>query len=236
MAQHLRYPPITGATTSPGGMRFRRGNDAAELDRPDQVAEAAGGYCPGCGQPAAHRRHARAEAAGIPLALANYHARSTAEFSESVFNPISHSGSELVILAGFLALLRIPPEYQGRVMNVHPSLIPAFCGKGYYGSKVHTAVVESGVKVSGCTVHFVDESYDRGPIVLQRRCRSSKTTPRNPWLRVCSRKNARPCRKRLSCLPKAALKSMGGGSRCGVEGKATTHGNFDRNAPRYRRS
>jgi phosphoribosylglycinamide formyltransferase 1 len=111
---------------------------------------------------------ARAEAARIPLALANYHARSPAEFSESVFNPIRHSRSELVILAGFLALLRIPPDYQGRVINVHPSLIPAFCGKGYYGSKVHKAVVESGVKVSGCTVHFVDDSYDRGPIILQR--------------------------------------------------------------------
>ncbi len=111
---------------------------------------------------------ARAEAARIPLALANYHARSTAEFSESVFNPILHSRSDLVILAGFLSLLRIPPEYQGRVINVHPALIPSFCGKGYYGSKVHKAVVESGVKLSGCTVHFVDDSYDRGPIILQR--------------------------------------------------------------------
>jgi phosphoribosylglycinamide formyltransferase 1 len=111
---------------------------------------------------------ARAEAARIPLALANYHARSPAEFSKSVFNPIRHSHSDLVILAGFLALLRIPPDYQGRVINVHPSLIPAFCGKGFYGSKVHNAVLESGVKVSGCTVHFVDDSYDRGPIIIQR--------------------------------------------------------------------
>jgi phosphoribosylglycinamide formyltransferase-1 len=111
---------------------------------------------------------ARAEAARLPLALANYNARSATEFSASVFNPIRHSRSELVILAGFLALLRIPPDYQGRVINVHPSLIPSFCGKGFYGSKVHRAVLESGVKVSGCTVHFVDESYDRGPIILQR--------------------------------------------------------------------
>jgi len=111
---------------------------------------------------------ARAEAAGIPLALANYHARSRAEFSASVFDPIRHSKSDLVILGGFLSLLTIPPTYKGRVINVHPSLIPAFCGRGYYGSKVHQSVLESGVKLSGCTVHFVDETYDNGPIILQR--------------------------------------------------------------------
>ena len=111
---------------------------------------------------------ARAEAAGIPLALANYNARSRTEFSTSVFDPIRHSKADLVILAGFLSLLTIPRSYKGRVINVHPSLIPAFCGKGFYGSKVHEAVLESGVKVSGCTVHFVDETYDNGPIILQR--------------------------------------------------------------------
>jgi phosphoribosylglycinamide formyltransferase 1 len=111
---------------------------------------------------------ARAEAARIPLALANYQARSNAEFSASVFDPIRHSGSELVVLAGFLSLLRIPRDYRGRVINIHPALVPAFCGKGFYGSKVHKAVIESGVKLSGCTVHFVDDSYDNGPIILQR--------------------------------------------------------------------
>jgi phosphoribosylglycinamide formyltransferase-1 len=111
---------------------------------------------------------ARAEAAGIPLALANFHARSRAEFSASVFDPIRHSECDLVILAGFLSLLTITPRYKGRVINVHPSLIPAFCGKGFYGSKVHRAVLDSGVKLSGCTVHFVDETYDHGPIILQR--------------------------------------------------------------------
>ena len=111
---------------------------------------------------------ARAEAAGIPLALANYNARSNPQFSASVFDPIRHSDSELVILAGFLSLLRIPPDYRGRVINIHPSLIPAFCGHGFYGARVHRAVIESGVKVTGCTVHFVDDSYDNGPIILQR--------------------------------------------------------------------
>jgi phosphoribosylglycinamide formyltransferase 1 len=111
---------------------------------------------------------ARAEAAGIPLALANRNARSRSEFSASVFDPIRHSSADLVVLAGFLSLLNIPPEYKGRVLNVHPSLIPAFSGEGYYGSKVHKAVLETGVKVSGCTVHFADENYDTGPIILQR--------------------------------------------------------------------
>jgi phosphoribosylglycinamide formyltransferase-1 len=111
---------------------------------------------------------ARAEAARIPLALASYNSRSKTEFSASVFDPIRRSRSDLVILAGFLSLLRIPTDYRGRVINVHPSLIPAFCGKGFYGSKVHDAVIQSGVKVSGCTVHFVDDSYDGGPIILQR--------------------------------------------------------------------
>jgi phosphoribosylglycinamide formyltransferase-1 len=111
---------------------------------------------------------ARAEAAGIPLALANYNARSRTEFSTSVFEPIRHSKADLVILAGFLALIKIPPDFKGRVINIHPSLIPSFCGKGFYGSKVHEAVLEMGAKVTGCTIHFADDNYDNGPIILQR--------------------------------------------------------------------
>lgn len=110
---------------------------------------------------------ARAEAAGIPLALARYNARSRTHFSTSVFEPIRHSGADLVILAGFLALVKIPPDYKGRVINVHPSLIPSFCGKGFYGAKVHKAALAMGVKVSGCTIHFADDDYDNGPIIAQ---------------------------------------------------------------------
>ncbi len=111
---------------------------------------------------------ARAEAAGIPLALANYNARSKTEFSTSVFEPIRHSKADLVILAGFLALVKIPPDYKGRVINIHPSLIPSFCGKGFYGSKVHEAVLAMGAKITGCTIHFADDDYDNGPIIVQR--------------------------------------------------------------------
>jgi formyltetrahydrofolate-dependent phosphoribosylglycinamide formyltransferase len=110
----------------------------------------------------------KAEAAGIPLALASRTAQTTAEFSTSVFDPIRRSKADLVILGGFLALVKIPPDYKGRVINIHPALIPAFCGKGYFGSKVHRGVIDAGVKVSGCTVHFADDSYDSGPIILQR--------------------------------------------------------------------
>jgi formyltetrahydrofolate-dependent phosphoribosylglycinamide formyltransferase len=73
----------------------------------------------------------------------------------------------LVVLAGFLSLYQPPPELAGRVMNIHPALLPAFGGKGFYGDRVHRAVLESGVKVSGCTVHFADSRYDCGPIILQ---------------------------------------------------------------------
>ena len=74
---------------------------------------------------------------------------------------------DLVVLAGFLSLYQLPPALAGRVMNVHPALLPAFGGKGFYGDRVHQAVLDSGVKVSGCTVHFADSQYDHGPIILQ---------------------------------------------------------------------
>ena len=71
-------------------------------------------------------------------------------------------------MGGFIQHVLIPTDFTHRVLNIHPSLIPAFCGKGYYGSHVHRAVLDYGAKVSGCTVHFVDDQYDHGPILLQR--------------------------------------------------------------------
>ena len=65
-------------------------------------------------------------------------------------------------------MVQIPDDFAGRVMNIHPALIPAFCGKGFHGRHVHEAVLASGVRVSGCTVHFADNEYDHGPIILQR--------------------------------------------------------------------
>ena len=90
------------------------------------------------------------------------------EYSERIFSRCRSAGVQLVVLAGFIRLLYVPSDFEMRVVNIHPSLIPAFCGKGFYGSRVHKAVIESGVKQSGCTVHFVDNEYDHGPILLQQ--------------------------------------------------------------------
>ena len=92
------------------------------------------------------------------------------EFSRKVFELCDDAGVDLVCLAGWLSLLEIPQKYEGRVMNIHPALLPSFGGKGMYGRRVHQAVLDHGCKVSGCTVHFVDASYDTGPIIMQRTC------------------------------------------------------------------
>lgn len=111
----------------------------------------------------------RAKLNNIPVAVVQYKDYNDAvKFSNTILNKIEKYPVDLIILAGFLHLFKIPEKYTGKVMNIHPGLIPAFCGKGYYGHHVHKAVIESGVKVSGCTVHFVDNEYDRGPIIIQR--------------------------------------------------------------------
>jgi phosphoribosylglycinamide formyltransferase 1 len=94
--------------------------------------------------------------------------KDTEEFSARIFTLLREAKVDLVVLAGYLCLLRVPPDFVNRVMNVHPSLIPAFCGKGLYGVKVHEAVLARGAKVSGCTVHFADNLYDHGPIIVQK--------------------------------------------------------------------
>ena len=92
----------------------------------------------------------------------------TTEFSNRIFELVRGAGADLVVLAGFLSRVVIPDDYRHRVMNIHPALIPAFCGQGMHGHHVHEAVLARGAKVSGCTVHFADNEYDHGPIILQR--------------------------------------------------------------------
>lgn len=92
----------------------------------------------------------------------------TAAFSQAVFDRLRLAKVDLVTLGGFLARIDVPDDFAQRVMNIHPALIPAFCGKGMYGHHVHEAVLSRGCKVSGCTVHFADNEYDHGPIILQR--------------------------------------------------------------------
>ena len=99
----------------------------------------------------------RARRAGIPATVER----------KAVFDTLRAWRPDFVVLAGWLHLLRIPPDFAEKVVNVHPSLLPAFGGKGMYGRYVHEAVLASGARVSGCTVHFADDTYDTGPIIHQ---------------------------------------------------------------------
>ena len=92
------------------------------------------------------------------------------EFSHRIFGLCDEARADLVCLAGWLSLLEVPEKWGGKVMNIHPALLPSFGGPGLYGQRVHQAVLDHGAKVSGCTVHFVDATYDTGPIILQRSC------------------------------------------------------------------
>ena len=111
----------------------------------------------------------RAAKAGVPTAIVDRRAyKNSQEFSDALFDHCRQAKADLVCLAGFLQLIVIPEDFLGRVLNIHPALIPSFCGKGYYAHRVHEAVLAYGVKVSGCTVHFADNQYDNGPIILQK--------------------------------------------------------------------
>lgn len=113
---------------------------------------------------------ARAERWSIPVELVQKSkGEDAAAYSMRLFAAVdAHGAIDLVVLAGFLKLIKIPPAWQGRVINIHPSLLPAFGGQGYYGHHVHQAVLEHGVEVTGCTVHYVDDEYDHGRVLLQR--------------------------------------------------------------------
>lgn len=111
----------------------------------------------------------RAHRAGVPaLVVARKEYPDIESFNDALHAAIEPFAVDLVVLAGFLSLFQPRARYSGRVMNVHPALIPAFCGKGFYGDAVHRAALDAGVRVSGCTVHFADDQYDHGPIILQQ--------------------------------------------------------------------
>jgi phosphoribosylglycinamide formyltransferase-1 len=88
-------------------------------------------------------------------------------FSTAVFDLCREANADLVVMAGFMVHVLIPADFENRVVNIHPGLIPAFCGQGFYGERVHRAVIDYGAKVSGCTIHFADNEYDHGPIIHQ---------------------------------------------------------------------
>ncbi|HSH36762.1 phosphoribosylglycinamide formyltransferase [Schnuerera sp.] len=113
----------------------------------------------------------RAEKAGIETLYINRKEYSSPEeYNRKILEELSKREVELVVLAGYLNILsqEFIERYSGRIINIHPSLIPSFCGKGCYGENVHEMVLERGVKLTGVTVHFVDEGTDTGPIILQR--------------------------------------------------------------------
>ena len=110
----------------------------------------------------------RARNHGIPAYTVAYKDHdNTGSFSDAIWARIREHHVDLAVLAGCMSLLDIPGDFRNRIMNVHPALIPAFCGKGMYGHHVHEAVLAYGAKVSGATVHFVDDVYDNGPVILQ---------------------------------------------------------------------
>lgn len=110
-----------------------------------------------------------ARAAGIRSLVVEKRKSLTAEqYCNAIFGPCREAGVRVVVMGGFLKHVLIPPDFENRVINIHPSLIPAFCGQGMYGHHVHEAVLAAGARTSGCTVHFVDNQYDHGPIILQR--------------------------------------------------------------------
>ena len=112
----------------------------------------------------------RARQRGCDLQVAGDGTNDEVDFDARVLDGIEASGADLVCLCGWLQLLPIGDSLVGRVMNIHPALLPLFGGQGLYGWRVHEAVLAAGSTVSGCTVHFADEQYDHGPIILQRTC------------------------------------------------------------------
>jgi phosphoribosylglycinamide formyltransferase-1 len=109
----------------------------------------------------------RAERAGLPVSVVAAQPRRPV-FADETWAAVRTYSPDLVCFAGWLHLLPIPADFHHKVLNIHPALLPAFGGKGMYGNRVHGAVLEYGAKVSGCTVHFADNTYDTGPVLVQK--------------------------------------------------------------------
>lgn len=125
--------------------------------------------------------------------------------NEAINRILADYAVDLVLLAGFLKLYTPPPHLKRAVLNIHPSLIPSFCGDGFYGMRVHRAVHARGVKVSGCTVHFANQEYDEGPIVVQRCVALDDTdTPED----IAARVFAAECEAFPEAINKVAAKGM----------------------------
>ncbi len=148
---------ISGGGTTLGNLieKIRAGRLRVEIALVISSSAAAGGL-----------RFARE--AGITAVVLDRRDFSQDDFSRGIFDRCRQAGVGLVAMGGFLWRITIPDDFANRVTNIHPGLVPAFCGKGYYGHHVHEAVLEYGAKLSGCTVHFADNQYDHGPVILQK--------------------------------------------------------------------
>jgi len=109
-----------------------------------------------------------ARAAGLDVHLVSFKDNPQPQYSNTITSLLDAARVDIVVMAGFLSMWHIPPSYMGKVVNIHPALLPAFGGHRMYGHHVHEAVLRHGCKVSGCTVHYVTNEYDQGPIILQR--------------------------------------------------------------------
>lgn len=143
----------------------------------------------------------RASNANIPCVIVSKKECGTQQaFEEKIIDVLRENGIDLIVLAGFMSILSadFTSKFPKRIINVHPSLIPSFCGKGFYGLKVHEAALEKGVKVTGATVHYVNEIPDGGEIILQK----SVTVKRNETPESLQQKVMRQAEWKI--LPKAA--------------------------------
>lgn len=132
-----------------------------ELDAEIVVCIASNRRCFGC---------ERAKKLGVPLeVITRKECGTIAQFSSRIVGTLEKYGAELAVMAGYLSLWEIPKSWEGRVLNIHPALLPKFGGQGMHGEYVHAAVLAAGEKESGCTVHFADNQYDHGSIIVQRR-------------------------------------------------------------------
>ena len=139
-------------------------NLAARIDKGEVDAEI---VCVISSKPAAFGLE-RARRRGLPAHAVDRRSHgSDGSFNDAIHAILDEVSPELVVLAGFLSRVELR-AFRGRIMNIHPALIPAFSGAGFYGDRVHRAVLEAGVKLTGATVHFCDDEYDRGPIILQQ--------------------------------------------------------------------
>ena len=168
----------------------------------------------------------RAARHGVPGTVINRKAYAdAAEFDAALLKELKRAEADLIVLAGFLCILgeEIVRAYANRIINVHPSLIPAFCGKGFYGLRVHKAALDYGVKVTGATVHFVNEIPDGGAIILQKAVAvQPQDTPETLQLRVMRQAEWELLPKAVSLFCEGRIRLQGNKAGVDADGLAGT--------------